>query len=57
MSCGSVLSMSDQRFTGFFNKLPVLNMPGLRIWQGCEYARVTRVLNMPDYVLIMSQYA
>ena len=24
------------------NKPPVLNMPGLRIWQGCEYARVTK---------------
>ena len=22
--------------------LPVLNMSGLRIWQGCEYARVTQ---------------
>ena len=20
----------------------VLNMPGLRLWQGCEYARVTQ---------------
>ena len=29
---------------------PVLNMLGLRIWQGCEYARITqsRVLNMPE---------
>ena len=24
------------------NNLPVLNMSGLRIWQGCEYARVTQ---------------
>ena len=24
------------------NKLPVLNMPGLRTWSGCEYARVTQ---------------
>ena len=23
-------------------KLPVLNMQGLRIWQGCEYTRVTQ---------------
>ena len=24
------------------NKYPVLNMPGLRIWQGSEYGRVTQ---------------
>ena len=24
------------------NMSPVLNMPGLGIWQGCEYARVTK---------------
>ena len=24
------------------NKPPVLNMPGLRIWQDCEWARVTK---------------
>ena len=24
------------------NKPPILNMLGLRIWQGCEYARATQ---------------
>ena len=24
-------------FHGVLNEPPVLNMPGLRIWQGCEY--------------------
>ena len=33
---------------------PVLNMPGLGIWQGCEYARVTEGA---EYALIWSQYA
>ena len=37
------------------DKPPVLNMPGLTIWQGCEYARVTQgtehtMLNMIEYV-------
>ena len=27
----------------------VLNMPGLRMWQGCEYAKVTKVA---EYALI-----
>ena len=30
-------------FHKVLNRPPVLNMPGLRIWQGCEYARVTQV--------------
>ena len=29
-------------FHRVLNNPPVLNMPGLRIWQGCEYARVTQ---------------
>ena len=37
--------------------VPVLNMTRLRIWQSCEYARVTQgaqiCLNKPEYVLIM----
>ena len=41
---------------------PVLNMPGLGIWQDFEYARVTQgacwmCLNNPEYALIMRQYA
>ena len=27
---------------------PVLNMPGLGIWQNCKYARVTKEVNMPE---------
>ena len=41
-------------FHTVLNKPPVLNMPGLRTWQSCEYARVTQgaeyawiSLNMP----------
>ena len=30
-------------FHRVLKKPPVLNMLGLRIWQGCEYARVTQV--------------
>ena len=56
------LNVAEQcPITGFWiclvsvsNKPPVLNMLGLRIWQGCEYARVTHraeyawiSLNMP----------
>ena len=46
-------------------KPPVLNIPGLRLWQGCEYARVTQGaeyasislkylnnVNMREYALI-----
>ena len=29
-------------FRKVLNKRSVLNMPGLRIWQGCEYARVAQ---------------
>ena len=29
-------------FHKLLNKLPVLNKPGLRIWQGSEYPRVTQ---------------
>ena len=28
-------------------KPPVLNMSGLKIWQGCEYARVTQGAGYP----------
>ena len=41
-------------FHRVLNKLPVLNMPRLRIWQGCKYARVTQGA---EYALTMSQYA
>ena len=41
-------------FHRVLNKPPVLNMPGLRIWQVCEYVRITQGaeyasinLNMP----------
>ena len=34
-------------FNRVLNKLPVLNKPGLRTWQGCEYAWLHRALNMP----------
>ena len=34
-----VLNMSDDRV---LNLPPVLNVPGLGIWQCCEYARVTQ---------------
>ena len=33
--------MSGELFTGL-NTPPVLNMPGLRIAQGCKYARITQ---------------
>ena len=36
---GRVLNMSEP---------PVLNILGIRIWQGCEYARVTQRDNMPE---------
>ena len=42
MPYSRVLNIRGQRFTGFLNKPPVLNMSGLKIWQGCEYARVTQ---------------
>ena len=29
-------------FRRVLNKPPVLNMPERRIWQGCEYVRVTQ---------------
>ena len=42
------------KFHRVLNMLPVLNLPGLRIWPGCYYTRVTRdceyawiSLNMP----------
>ena len=44
-------------FHSVSNKPPVLNMLELRIWQGCEYARVTQVLNKPKEALLMSEYA
>ena len=31
----------------------VLNISGLKIWQGCEYVRVTQSI---EHVFIMSQY-
>ena len=40
MPHGRDLNMPGQRFT-VSNKPPVLNMPGLRIRQGCEYPRIT----------------
>ena len=40
MSHGRDLNMLGQRFT-VSNKPLFLNMPGLRIWQDCEYPRVT----------------
>ena len=42
-------------FHRFLNNLPVLIMPGLRIWQGCEHARVTQGAgshNIPEQALI-----
>ena len=44
--CG-VSNMCDSEyarstFYRVLNKPPVLNMPGPRIWQGCQYARVTQ---------------
>ena len=41
MTHGRALNMPGQRFT-VLNKHPVLNMPEVRIRQGCEYARVTQ---------------
>ena len=37
-----VLNKHSQRFTGLLKKPPIVNMARLRIWQGCEYARVTK---------------
>ena len=42
MPHSSVLNKHSQRFTGFLKKPPIVNMARLRIWQGCEYARVTK---------------
>ena len=28
----------------------VLNMPGFRIWEGSEYAKVTQKSNMPQFM-------
>ena len=46
-------------FHMIFNKPQVLNIPGLRKWQGCEYARVTQgaeyawtSLNMPRWICL-----
>ena len=41
------------------NRPPFLNITGLRIWQICEYVRVTQrvCLNKLDYALVMSQHA
>ena len=54
MPYSRVLNMPGQCFTGVLYKPPVLSMPGLKICQGCEYARVTQcalcasiILNMP----------
>ena len=50
-------------FHKVLEKPPVLNMLGLRIWKGCEYARVTQSaeylwisLNMPWKYLNMHEY-
>ena len=40
---------SGYAFHRVLNKLTVLNMLGLRIWQGCEYAKVTQG---PEYAWI-----
>ena len=44
-------------FHSVSNKPLVLNILELRIWQVCEYARVTQVLNKPKEALLMSEYA
>ena len=41
-------------FQRVLNKPSVLNMPGLRIWQGCENEMVTQGA---EYVLVISQNA
>ena len=41
MPYGRVLNMSGQHVR-FLDKLVVLNMLGLRIWQDCKYVRVTQ---------------
>ena len=54
----TVLNMPSQHLT-VLNKLPVLNMSGLRLCQVCEHVRVTPCwicLNKLEYALIMSQY-
>ena len=47
-------------FHRVLNKSPVLNMPRLRIWQGCEYSKGYKgcwiCLNKPEHTLIMSQF-
>ena len=40
MSYGSEYAWST--FHRVLNKSPVLNMLGLKIWQGCEYSRFTQ---------------
>ena len=55
-------SDNEQRISKLQPKPPVLNMSGLRIWQGCEYARITQgaeyawishnALTIPQYVWI-----
>ena len=39
---GRGLNMPGQSFTGFWIMPPVLNISGLGISWGCEYARVTQ---------------
>ena len=40
MHYGRVLKMPGQDFARILNKPPVLNMPGLKIWEGYEYVSV-----------------
>ena len=40
-------------FYRVLTKSPVLNMAGLRIWQGCEY-KLHKMLNMPEYCMLLS---
>ena len=49
-----VLNICQDAITTFhrvLNKPPVLNMPGLRIWQGCEYEYV-RITLRAEYAWI-----
>ena len=48
--------MPDQSST-VLNRPPVLNMPALEIWKGLKMRKLHMVLNMPEYFLIMPQYA
>ena len=61
---GILLKYAWSTFHRVLNLLPVLNIPGFRVWLGCEYLRVTRgaefawtILNVPYQCFSMCEHA